>query len=60
VRAPSWPNASQNCVHGKRLDRTRVSLDGTLIPSHEFTEQTGYGGVLPHWAIRMISSVRVR
>jgi transposase len=31
-------------VQGKRLDRSLVSLDGTLIPSQEFTEQTGYSG----------------
>jgi transposase len=31
-------------VQAKRLDRSLVSLDGTLIPSQEFTEQTGYSG----------------
>jgi transposase len=31
-------------VQGKRLDRSLVSLDGTLIASQEFTEQTGYSG----------------
>ena len=34
-----------NClVQGKRLDRSLVRLDGTLIPSQEFKEQTGYTG----------------
>jgi transposase len=31
-------------VQGKRLDRTLISLDGTLIPSQELMEQTGYSG----------------
>ena len=31
-------------VQGKRLDRSLVSLDGTLISSQEFAEQTGYSG----------------
>jgi len=31
-------------VQGKRLDRSLVSLDGILIPSQEFIEQTGYSG----------------
>jgi transposase len=31
-------------VQGKRLDRSLISRDGTLIPSSEFTEQTGYSG----------------
>ncbi len=30
-------------------DRSLVSLDGTLIPSQEFTEQTGYSG--KHWLV---------
>jgi transposase len=33
-------------VQGKRLDCSLVSLDGTLIPSQEFPEQTGYSGKL--------------
>jgi hypothetical protein len=28
----------------ERLDRSLVNLDGTLIPSQEITEQTGYWG----------------
>jgi transposase len=31
-------------VQSKRLDRSLISLDGTLIPGQEFTEQTGYSG----------------
>jgi transposase len=31
-------------VQSKRLDRSLISLDGTLIPSQEFMEQTGYSG----------------
>jgi transposase len=31
-------------VQSKHLDRSLISLDGTLIPSHEFAEQTGYSG----------------
>jgi transposase len=31
-------------VQSKRLDRSLISLDGTIIPSQEFTEQTGYSG----------------
>jgi hypothetical protein len=31
-------------VQSKRLDGSLVSLDGTLIPSQEFMEQTGYSG----------------
>jgi transposase len=31
-------------VQSKRLDRSLISLDGTLIPSQEFAEQTGYSG----------------
>jgi transposase len=32
-------------VQGKRLDRSLISLDGTPIPSPEFTEQTDYSGM---------------
>jgi hypothetical protein len=28
----------------ERLDRSLVSLDGTLMPSQEITEQTGFSG----------------
>jgi hypothetical protein len=31
-------------VYGKRLDRSLISLDRILIPSQEFTGQTGYSG----------------
>jgi transposase len=31
-------------VQGKRVHRSLVSLDGTLIPRQEFMEQTGYSG----------------
>lgn len=31
-------------VMGKRLDLSVVSIDGTLIPSYEFKEVTGYSG----------------
>jgi transposase len=39
-----WRSLLNFLVQGKRLDRSLVSLDGTLIPSQEFTEQTGYSG----------------
>ncbi len=39
-----WRTLLSFLVQGKRLDRSLVSLDGTLIPSQEFTEQTGYSG----------------
>ena len=39
-----WRTLLTFLVQGKRLDRSLVSLDGTLIPSQEFTEQTGYSG----------------
>jgi putative transposase len=39
-----WRTLLNFLVQGKRLDRSLVSLDGTLIPSPEFTEQTGYSG----------------
>lgn len=39
-----WRTLLNILVQGKRLDRSLISLDGTLIPSQEFTEQTGYSG----------------
>jgi transposase len=39
-----WRSLLNFLVQSKRLDRSLVSLDGTLIPSPEFTEQTGYSG----------------
>ena len=39
-----WHTLLNFLVQGKRLDRSLISLDGTLIPSQEFTEQTGYSG----------------
>ena len=39
-----WHTLLNFLVQGKRLDRSLISLDGTLIPSNEFTEQTGYSG----------------
>jgi transposase len=39
-----WRTLLNFLVQGKRLDRSLISLDGTLIPSQEFTEQTGYSG----------------
>jgi transposase len=39
-----WHSLLNFLVQSKRLDRSLVSLDGTLIPSQEFTEQTGYSG----------------
>jgi transposase len=39
-----WRTLLNLLVQSKRLDRSLVSLDGTLIPSQEFTEQTGYSG----------------
>jgi transposase len=39
-----WRTLLNVLVQSKRLDRSLVSLDGTLIPSQEFTEQTGYSG----------------
>ena len=39
-----WRTLLNILVQGKHLDRSLVSLDGTLIPSQEFTEQTGYSG----------------
>ena len=39
-----WHTLLNFLVQSKRLDRSLVSLDGTLIPSQEFTEQTGYSG----------------
>jgi len=39
-----WRTLLNFLVQGKRLDRSLISLDGTLIPSQEFSEQTGYSG----------------
>jgi putative transposase len=39
-----WRTLLNFLAQGKRLDRSLVALDGTLIPSQEFTEQTGYSG----------------
>jgi transposase len=39
-----WHSLLNFLVQSKRLDRSLVSLDGTLIPSQEFSEQTGYSG----------------
>jgi putative transposase len=39
-----WHALLNFLVQGKRLDRSLISLDGTLIPSQEFAEQTGYSG----------------
>ena len=39
-----WHALLNFLVQGKRLDRSLISLDGTLIPSQEFSEQTGYSG----------------
>src|SRR5688500_11758496 len=39
-----WRMLLNFLVQSKRLDRSLISLDGTLIPSQEFMEQTGYSG----------------
>ncbi|MCD6058906.1 MAG: family transposase [Thermomicrobiales bacterium] len=39
-----WRTLLNLLVQSKRLDRSLVSLDGSLIPSQEFPEQTGYSG----------------
>ena len=39
-----WRTLLHFLVQGKRRDRSLISLDGILIPSEEFTEQTGYSG----------------
>jgi transposase len=39
-----WHTLLNFLVQSKRLDRSLISLDGTLIPSQEFTQQTGYSG----------------
>jgi transposase len=39
-----WHALLNFLVQGKRLDSSLLSLDGTLIPSQEFAEQTGYSG----------------
>jgi transposase len=40
----AWRTLLTFIVQGKRLDRTLFSLDGTLIPSQDLMEQTGYSG----------------
>lgn len=39
-----WRTLLNLLVQSKRLDRSLIGLDGTLIPSQEFPEQTGYSG----------------
>jgi transposase len=39
-----WRTLLNILVQGKGLDCSLISLDGTLIPSQEFIEQTGYSG----------------
>jgi transposase len=39
-----WRTLLNLLVQSKRRDRSLVSLDGTLIPNQEFTEETGYSG----------------
>ena len=39
-----WRTLLNLLVQSKRLDRSLVSLDGILIPSKKFPEQTGYSG----------------
>src|SRR4051812_35478196 len=39
-----WRSLLNFLVQSKRLDRSLISLDGTLIPSQEFMEQTSYSG----------------
>jgi transposase len=39
-----WRTLLDLLVQSKRLDRSLVSLDGTLIRSQEFLEQTGFSG----------------
>ena len=39
-----WRTLLNFLVQSKRLDRSLISLDGTLVPSQEFPEQTGYSG----------------
>jgi transposase len=39
-----WRTLLNFLVQSKHLDRSLVSLDGTLVPSQEFIEQTGYSG----------------
>ncbi len=39
-----WRTLLNFLVQGKRLDRSLISLDGTLIPSQKFAEQNSYSG----------------
>lgn len=39
-----WRTLLTVLVQGKRLDRSLISFDGTLIPTQEFTDQTGFSG----------------
>jgi hypothetical protein len=39
-----WRTPLNFLVQGERLDCSLVGLDGTLIPSQEFADQTGYSG----------------
>src|SRR3712207_6352398 len=39
-----WHPLLNFLVQGKRLDRSLISLDGTLIPSQEFPQQAGCSG----------------
>lgn len=39
-----WKRLLDICVQGKWLDLSVLSIDGTLIPSPEFKERTGYSG----------------
>src|ERR671917_142499 len=39
-----WKRLLDVLVMGKRLDPSVFIIDGTLIPSHEFKERTGYSG----------------
>lgn len=39
-----WHRLLNFLVQRKRLDRSLISLAGILIPSQEFTQQTGYSG----------------
>ncbi len=39
-----WRTLLNLLVQSKRLDGSLISLDGTFIPSQEFTDQTGYSG----------------
>ena len=53
-----WHSLLNFLVQDKRLDRSLVSLDGTLIPSQEFLEQMGYSGNhRPHLATTYLTHV---